>query len=334
MIWKLEEHGHDVKITAKEKDVALNLLEAYGFAYESLGKVRSGMMKKAVGMLDMDRKLYSISKVFDPDIFVSTGSPYAAQVSKLLGKPHVAFSDTEFATLIFKLMKPITNVICTPSCFKKDLGERHIRYNGYHEIAYLHPRYYKPNNAILKELGLSRDEKYYVLRFVSWEASHDLQGVGFDKQMKMELIKELEKTGKVFISSETRLEKSLEKYRIAVPPVKMHDLLNFAAMYVGEGLTMATEAALLGTPSILVSSNAKLAGVFDDLRDNFGLVYYYDNGSAGLEKTYELLKKNPKKAWLQKRDKLLKSKIDVTEFMVEFVEDFPESFYKYKQDNQ
>ena len=36
-IWELEKQGHEVKVTARDKDVTLELLEAYGIPYEIWG---------------------------------------------------------------------------------------------------------------------------------------------------------------------------------------------------------------------------------------------------------------------------------------------------------
>ena len=32
-----------------------------------------------------------------------------------------------------------------------------IFYPGYHELAYLHPKYFTPDNEVLKELGLNQN---------------------------------------------------------------------------------------------------------------------------------------------------------------------------------
>src|SRR2546425_10145192 len=80
-----------------------------------------------------------------PDLVVSTGSPYAAQASAALSIPHIAFSDTEIASGVIRLMLPFTDVVCTPSCFWLDLGAKQVRYPGYHELAYLHPSRFAPN---------------------------------------------------------------------------------------------------------------------------------------------------------------------------------------------
>ena len=46
-IFKLKKDGHDVKITARKKEVTHALLTAYGLDYEDRGKIYTGMFKKA-----------------------------------------------------------------------------------------------------------------------------------------------------------------------------------------------------------------------------------------------------------------------------------------------
>lgn len=331
MIWNLEKHGHEVKIVSKDKDIARYLLDVYGFKYEKLGRNYNSLMGKAFGLIETDYRLLKIAKKFNPDIFVSRGSPYTAHVSKLFNKPHIAFCDTEHAKLNDMLTYPFTDVICTPSCFKKDLGKKHIRYNGYKELAYLHPNYFKPDLRVLDDLGLTTDGKFIILRFVAWKASHDINQSGISNGIKIKYISELEKHGRVFISSEAKLGKDFEKYKLKIASEKFHSLLSCAQLYLGEGGSTATEAAILGTPSIHISSTAKFCGTFDDLHNRYNLVYTFDNDQKALEKAVELLN-NPqsKKIWLSRRDTMLKEKIDVTKFMTEFIEGYPESFHRIK----
>ena len=273
---------------------------------------------------------------FNPDISVAMGPIPLAHVSKLLNKPCISFTDTEHDRFERLLSDPFVSAICTPSCFKLDLGKKQVRYNGYHELAYLHPNYFKPDSSVLDDLGLSRDDKFVILRFVSWEASHDIGQRGLDLETKKELIKEIEKRAQVFITAEKILAKDFEKYRITIPPEKIHDLLYYATMYIGEGATMASEAAVLGTPAIYV--NTLRLGYTDEEEKNYGLVYNFSSPETAqkdaLEKAVELLEdRNLKKKWQRKKEKLLNEKIDVTKFMTDFIENYPESFIEYKSNN-
>ena len=46
----------------------------------------------------------------------------------------------------------------------------------------------------------------------------------------------------------------IERFRINIPASKIHHVLHFAKLYIGDSQTMATESALLGTPSIRYNS--------------------------------------------------------------------------------
>ncbi len=339
VIWNLEKHGHDVRITARDKDVTLKLLDAYGFEYVVIGSAASGLAAKAYSILKKDYMLLKIAREFKPDIFLSFSSPYAAHVSRLMRRPHVAFTDTEQASLVIWLTFPFTDVICTPSCYRRRLNhKKHVRFDGYFELAYLHPRYFKPDDAVLDYLGVSKNDNFIILRFISWSAHHDVDLKGLKKGEEAEFIKALEEFGRVFITSERKLSKELEKYRLTVPPHKIHSLLYYASLYIGEGGTMATEAAILGTPSIHIESTSKgiatgeLSGNFLELRNKYGLLYFYPDQNQALEKAIRILEdKNSKNEWRKKKERLLRDKIDVTTWMTEFIERYPDSFYEYKE---
>ena len=332
IIQNLEKHGHEVKITARDKDLTQRLLDIYGFEYENLGKIQKGLFNKAIEMIKIDYRLYKIAKKFKPDLLISKSSIYAAHVSNIIHKPYILVHDTEHAMLANWLTFPFTDVICTPKSCKSDINpKKHVIFDSYKELAYLHPNYFKPDSSVLDDLELGKDDKFIIMRFVSWGASHDVGQCGVDFEAKKRLIKELEKYGKVFITSEAKIEKEFEKYKLNMPPEKIHDLLFYATLYVGEGATMASEAGILGTPSIYISSLFGTMGNFDDLEKNYGLVYTFQDSTLALEKALELLdNKDIKEKWQKKREKLLNEKIDVTAWMTEFIENYPESFYKYK----
>ena len=336
MIWNLEKKGHEIKIIAKYKEVSLELLNKYGFDYDVIGKNYTTLLGKVFGLIVADYKTYKISRKFRPDIFISRASPYSAHASRLIGKPHIAFCDTERAKLNDILSYPFTDVICTPVCFKKDLGSKQIRYNGYKELAYLHPKYFRPDQSVLDDLGLSKKDRYIILRFISWGAAHDLTLKGINRNSVINLIKSLERYGKVIVSSENKNDRKLESYKVNIPPDKLHSLLFYAQLYIGEGGTMAVESAVLGTPAIHIEStfsgraSGYLSGNFTELQKKYNLLFMFPDQKDALGKAIEILEdKKSKKKWREKSKKLLKDKIDVTNWMTEFVDKYPDSFYNY-----
>jgi len=320
----LENEGHDIKIVAKDKDVTLDLLKAYNLKYEVFGKNYFNIIKKIYGVLIADYRLLKIARSFKPDILVGRGSIYMAHLSILISKPYIAFVDTDNANLIAKLALPFASVICSPVCFKMNLNpKKHIRFNGYKELAYLHPNYFTPDPTILIECGLKEGDSFIVIRTVAWGATHDLGDAGFINLKQA--INDIERYGRVLITSETKLPLDLQKYLLKLSPEKLHHLLYFASLYIGESATMASECAVLGTPSIFVSTSRR--GYTDELESDFDLLYTlsdpYNRQKKAIDKAIELLQdKTTKHKWQKKKEKLLKEKIDVTRFMTEIIEGY------------
>ena len=333
IIRNLEKNDHKIKICVREREnIVGKLLDLYSFEYENLERNAPGLLNKAIIMLKNDYKLMNISNRFNPDIFISLISPYPAQVSKLKGKPFIAFADSEPERLILSLTLPFTNTVITPISFRKDFGKKHIRIKGYKELAYLHPNWFKPNPDILDILGVSKDEKYVILRFSAFDASHDIGIKGFSWENKKRLVKDLEKYAKIFISSEIKLPLDFKKYAIKMPPHKMHDALYHASLLVGDTGTMVTEAGVLGTPAIISHPKSLKMSNFIELERKYGLIFNIREPGMAIEKAVELIQQSDlKQEWKKKRENLLKDKIDVTAFMTWFIENYPESFKEMKE---
>lgn len=331
LIRELEHLGHQCKITTIAKDVTLHLLEAYGFPYEVVGEGKPTLITKALELIRIESRLYRIARLFQPDILVGgVGNVYVAHVGLLLGKPSIVFDDTEHAKIDHFLMDPFASVICTPSCYLDDIGPKQVRYNGYHELAYLHPNRFTPNPAVLRELGLTENDTFIIVRFVSWEASHDVGQCGI--RDKIGLVKDLERYGRVIITSEGPLPPELEEYRMRVSPEKLHDLLYYATLYIGEGATMASEAAVLGTPSIFISSLAGTMGNLVEIEETYNLLYSFTDGNIAMDRVIKILQiPASKENWRIKRVRLHEDKIDMTAFMVWFIENYPRSFIEMKE---
>lgn len=342
IVKKLIENGHEVKILAIDKDITLHLLDVYGLDYEVYGKHQKNITNKAYGMFGRIYRAFAIAKRFKPDILIG-GNPYLAHVSKMLRKPHIMTTDTEHAHISYRLTSPFTDVICTPACYKGRVNpKKHVTFNGYFELAYLHPNYFTPDPSVLDDMGLRENDKFIIMRLVSWNASHDARTKGFSNEFLERSIDALKEYGDIFITSERKLGKNLERYRITFPPEKLHSALYYASLYVGDGGSVAVESAILGTPSIHVVS-VKLAsgkvvgasqihGNFEELVDRYNMVYSYTDQQHAMDKALEILQcDDAKKELRKKRKKLLDDKVDTAAFMIDFIEKYPESFYKYME---
>ena len=100
-------------------------------------------------------------------------------------------------------------------------------------------------------------------------------------------------------------------------PEQMHGILKNAKLYIGDGATMATESALLGIPSIYVSALAGTMGNHVDLEQH-GLMRSY-NRLPHIDHIVDFIESGKQVKKL--KDSMVKEKIDVTEFMMEYFEE-------------
>jgi len=320
--WEMLQNGHDIFFTCREKEFEIALLRHYGFQFRSFGKKYTSRAGKILGMTKFSFKEFVAGLKFRPDIFLSHGSMYAAYAAYLLRKPHIALEDTGNWEQV-RLYLPFTKAILTSDVFLGDYGDKQIRYSSHHELAYLHPKRFIPDPDFFSATGINDNIPYVIFRFVAWNASHDIGHKGLSIDVKLRLVDKLSRNYRVMISSEGPLPKEIEKYRIKFPPHQMHDALYHASLFIGEGTTMAMEAAILGTPAIYVNS-LQYANIKDLVK--YGLILNLTD-EKNLFKTIDELENiaNIKETWHERSEKMLKTKIDLTGFLVWFVTHYPQS---------
>jgi uncharacterized protein len=321
--------GHEFCISARDKEVTFKLLNNYNLQYISRGKGGKGIIGKFLYMFKGDLIVFKRSRIFKPDIFLSFASPYAAHAAFLSGKPHIALDDTEAAKIGQFFYIPFTESVLVPESFKRTLKSSQVRFASFMELSSLHPKYFKPDESVLAEYGLTASDKYILLRFVSWNANHDIGQNGFSSEDKKLLISTLSKSFRILISSEDTLPDELKALELRISPDKIHHLMAFATMFIGEGATMASECAMLGTPAIYV--NSITAGTLEE-QESYGLLFGFRNSEGVLDKAISLLKtKDLRMVFQKRRMALLADKIDITTFLVWFIENYPDSVEVMKE---
>jgi uncharacterized protein len=257
---------------------------------------------------------------------LSFGASYVAHMASVFGLPHVSFDDTEHAKLNRKLYLPFTDLVLNPESFFLDLGKKQYRFKGHMELFYLNKKYFKPDIQIYSELGITENTPFIFMRFVSWGALHDQGQMGFSDSYKLDLVKELSNQYKVFISAEGTLPAELQPFNIHIKPNRIHHVLSFASLFIGEGATMASECAALGTPAIYV--NSLDAGTLQKQAEDGQIVNKrYQEGT--LEKAYEILNDPYYKIRLKEKVKSLsRERYNLTDFLTWLVVEYPESKQK------
>lgn len=320
---EVETRGHETLVTSREKEVTTQLLDAYDVDHVPISKKGTSTFDLAKEWLARELKLAWHARQFDADVIVSHFNPSAAHAAAVTGAESVIFNDDEVAAETFgPVTHPFASIVATPSCFRENLGECHRTYEGFHELAYLHPDRFEPDPDCLTERGVDIDEPYYVLRFVAWGAHHDVGESGFSPSAKRELVDFLDDRGTIYITSEDPLPAEFEEYRLPVPPADIHDLLYYANGYVGDSQTMALEAGILGTPAVRSNSFAASEDVSNvaHIEDEYGLLYSFGDEGAAVETVKELVEDPETQArWGQRREALVDECVDVTDTIVDMV---------------
>jgi len=329
---EMMKRGHIIFFTCRQKEYEIELLKASSFDYKCFGRHYKSLSGKIWGLVKFNIQMIFIALKFKPDVFISHGSIYAAQVAWLFGKPHISLEDT-FNFEQIRLYKPFTKAILTGSYDHPIRSQKVIKYAGYHELAYLHPNYFNPDKSVLEELQTKKNEPYIILRFVSWEATHDAGHEGMSLGNKIDAVNRFSKHIRVFISSESPLPDVLKPYAIKLAPHKIHDAMAFSSLIFGESATMISEGAVLGVPGVYMDNTGRL--YTKELEHRYGMVYNFNESLSdqlrAIDKAEEIISKNDINKWQQKRNKLLSEKIDVTSFLVWFIENWPESFSIMKE---
>jgi len=318
---EMSARGHEMCITARDKDRSVELLQAFELPYHQISSQKSGGAGLAVEMAQRTPRLMKVMRSFRPDVMTGIMGPSiaAAGALRLHRVPAVVFYDTEFAVQTNRIVYPLAYSVCTPDCYQGNVPGRHPTYAGYHELAYLHPNRFQPDPAVLAEFGLSPGEPYSIVRFVSWQAVHDRNERGLSAKQKRHLVEVLQRRGRVLVSSEGALPDDLAGLEVRGRVDQIHHLMAHARLVVGESATMSSEAAVLGVPAVFIATTGR--GYTDDEERRYGLVLHFtdDQYDMALSAIEEILA-TPRDAWQEARRRLLDEKIDVTAWMVDYFE--------------
>lgn len=315
---EMRARGHQVCVVARDKDRSVELLRAFDIPYQQISRQVAGG-NLAVEMARRTPRLMKVMRSFKPDVMTGIMGPSIALAGALVRVPVAVFYDTEFAVQTNRFVYPLASSVCTPDCYQGRIRGRNPRYAGYHELAYLHPNRFQPDPAVLTGFGVSPDEPYSIVRFVSWQAVHDRRERGLTARQKRHLVEVLQRHGRVLISSEQPLTSDLADLAVRGPVDQIHHLIAFARLLVGESATMSSEAAVLGVPAVFIATTGR--GYTDDQERRYGLVRHftddqYDKALSAIDETLT----DSADRWQEARQVLLKEKIDVTAWMIDYFE--------------
>lgn len=310
----------NVYIACQDSGIITQLLNDNHFTYTIVGRKYRTITGKAIGQLKY--LLHHMKAIRKHRIRIVFGlSPSMGIAAKLTRRKMIVFDDDDSAVqpLSKHFTIPFAGMIVTPKCLEfEKYGKKHCVYKGYQELAYLAPDYFTPDAAVIHQYGL-KEKSYFILRFNDFLAHHDVGHGGIPEHIKYELVNVLKKHGRVFITSESPLSADFSEYQIKVKPNDIHHLLAFARMYIGDSQTMASEAAVLGTPSIRCNTFKNKIAYLNELEQVYGLTYaFLPTESEEMMKRITSILENSdtEKEWDMKRKHMLSQTEDVNKFIV------------------
>ncbi len=326
----LRANGYDIQISIKDKDILKDLLVGENYYIIAETYRNNTICSIIASVLKRDYRFYKLVYRLKPDLMIGT-SPEIGHVRKFCSTPAIFFGEDDVTiskTLYLGALScyPFFDSIVSPTgCNNGRWNKKTIFYDGFQKLAYLHPNQFIPDRT---KVNVSESERFFLLRFAKLAAYHDINATGIDNEIAERLIKYLELYGKVIISSERTLPKELEKYCFTGDLNDIHHYLYYADIYIGDSQSMAVEASMLGTPSIRFNNFVGKISVLEELEYKYNLTYGIKVTEPDLlfKKVEELLSmQDLKKKFAIKRRKMLADKIDVTAFMVWFIENYPKS---------
>jgi len=311
--------GSAVLVTSRGKDVELALLDSLGIEHQRLSTLRRGLAGLAVELVERNARMLAVARRFRPSVMVARMGISIGLPGLLLRVPRVVFEDTEHARLQAALSLPFASRIVTGTGYEKDYGRRQVRFRGFPVMAYLAPQRFRPDPEVLRRHGLDPDaEPLLVLRTVAWTAAHDvgLRGTSADELRRV--VERLSRFGRVVLSAEGGLPPDLAALANPVPVEHVHHLLALSRLFLGEGGTMAAEAAVLGTPAVYC--NPLRTGYLNALATRYRLAALCDDLAAGLEVAEAWLARPDLDAeWAARRAAMLEDSEDVLAAMLRII---------------
>lgn len=249
---KLSKKNVEVELIVRPRGKLVPILqkELPNLPLKIIGTYHNSTKVKILGYIKRELELINYLSRIDFDVTTAFGSQIC-RPSRILGKPSVAFYDDFEYKSNFYLCKYSSTRYVIPD-YIPSFGRNIVKYKGLKELAYLHPKYFKPAKKILDDYNLKSNEYVFIREIANTSLNYRtassrlheiipfLREMGFDVVVSLEDLSIKEKFKDCIILNE--------------PVDDIYSLLNFASLTVSSGDTMARESCLVGTPTIYTGS--------------------------------------------------------------------------------
>jgi hypothetical protein len=301
---RLRKSGHKVMLTTRKHPDTLHLAKSLGETFIVVGKYDP--TSPSTRLEESSNRVIEFSRMFQddkPDVAVSSQSVELCRAAFGLGIPIILTADTPHAEAVNRLTIPLANIVITSEAIPKPLfrsygARRIVQFKGVDEVGWI--KDYKP------EMSFDYERPLIVVRQIESGAAYALG----KNDVTVELARKLASMGHVlFLPRYGRQED--DKLMVSEDFVDSARLAAYADLVVSVGGTLAREAALQGTPSIVIREFDRIQ--VNDYLAKRGFPIFTVNSSDVLEYAEQYL---GKKFDVEARLSKLENPVDLIEKLI------------------
>jgi uncharacterized protein len=335
VIKQLQASSNMITVLIKDSRIVKDILAYNSIDFIVLGKKGSSLFLKGITQLSHLNKIYHLHQQHRYDLGIGV-SVSLALLSKISGIQSIILDDDDKAAtpLFAALAHPFAGALMRPQALSHEGSKKNtVYYAGYHELSYLHPAVFTPDRLVLDEQGLSGTESFFLIRAVALRAHHDKGICGISKSNLQQIVSQLRPKGRVIITTETGDDLPDGAEKVNINPARIHHLMAFSNMVISDGQTMCSEASCLGVPSVRINDFVGRISYLAEQEQKWQLTFGFkpDDFLAAQRKIEELLEM-PATIFTSRRDAMIANSINLSSFLVWFIQNYPESWKIMKKD--
>jgi predicted glycosyltransferase len=311
----LKENSIRHTVTSRNKDVTEALLEHYDIQHEIISRQSSGLVRQFLEFLTRTLRILRLHRRSPFTLALGTSVSIGYLTLLTFGRVrsyNFCEDDDDTIPLQSTLAYPFSSRIVNPKCIRfKRWRHKRILLPSYHELAYLHQSRFTPDPSILEKYDLQQN-KFLILRLSSLSAHHDREERGIPSEL-IPRIRHLAGGRTIIESHETKRTHSIE-------PWDMIQLLYFASMLICDSQTMTAEAAILGTPTVRISTFKNRLSCIEEIEaESLHAFSFLPEETASIEASVKRLMDQPpsQQDRMTSRAGILQHRIDLTSWMIQ-----------------
>jgi len=238
-------------LTTREHPDTTNVMTTLGERFEIVGKYDpTSLATRLRASIERELQFYEMFKDDKPHFAVSHGSVELCRTAFGLGVQIICTGDTTYAKAN-RLIVPLADTLIISKAIPKRIYRRYgarniVQFDGVDEVAWVRP--------LKREESERYEHPLIVVRQMEFKASY-MKGI----DVTVDIAKKLTSLGNVLFLSRYKKEK-IEGVTVPDGFVDSLSVVKEADLVISVGGTIAREAALQGTPSIVVPILGRIYG--------------------------------------------------------------------------